>query len=180
MLGSVIPSSRFLIRQLLAPVDWSRARVIVEYGPGVGVITREILKRMRPDATLIAIELNPDFVRHLRATLQDPRLVVLEGSAIEVDGAVRQAGAARASYVISGIPFSTIPANERESILNKTRAVLEPQGLFLVYQFSSSVLEDLRRIFRVVTRRFEPLNILPAHLYFCGPGLGLEGGAPRS
>jgi hypothetical protein len=55
MLGSIIPSSRFLIRQLLAPVEWSRARVIVEYGPGVGVITREILRRMRSDATLIAI-----------------------------------------------------------------------------------------------------------------------------
>jgi phospholipid N-methyltransferase len=172
MLGSVIPSSRFLIRQLLAPVDWASARVIVEYGPGVGVITREILKRMRSDATLIAIELNPDFVKHLRSTLDDARLVVFEGSAIEVEEALRQAGAARASYVISGIPFSTISAHEREGILNKTRAVLEPQGLFLVFQFSSRVLEDLRRIFRSVTRRFEPLNVLPAHLYFCTPGEG--------
>jgi phospholipid N-methyltransferase len=176
MLGSMIPSSRFLIRQLLAPVDWSRARVIVEFGPGVGVITREMLKRMRADATLIAIELNPDFVRHLRSTIEDARLVVRQGSAIEVEEAVSQSGAARANYVISGIPFSTMPADEREVILNKTRAVLESQGLFLVYQFSSSVLGDLRRIFRDVTRRFEPLNILPAHLYFCSPGLGIEGG----
>ena len=68
MLGSIIPSSRFLIRQLLQPVDWSAARVIVEYGPGVGSITAEILERMRPDAMLIAIETNSDFVKFLRST----------------------------------------------------------------------------------------------------------------
>ncbi len=167
MLGSIIPSSRFLIRQLLGPVDWHHSRVIVEFGPGIGVITREVLKRMRADAILIAIELNPAFVEHLRATLDDTRVVLIEGSASGVDEALRRAGARRADYVISGIPFSTMPADEREVILHKTRAVLEPQGLFLVYQFSSRVLGDLRRIFRHVTRGFEPLNILPAHLYFC-------------
>src|ERR1700692_749825 len=62
MLGSIVPSSRFLIKQLLEPVDWAQARVIVEYGPGVGSITTEILRRMRPDASLIAIETNPEFV----------------------------------------------------------------------------------------------------------------------
>src|ERR1700743_985376 len=62
MLGSIIPSSRFLIKQLLEPMDWDKARVIVEYGPGVGGITAEIIRRMRPDACFIAIETNPEFV----------------------------------------------------------------------------------------------------------------------
>jgi phospholipid N-methyltransferase len=67
MLGSIVPSSRFLIKQLLQPINWTRARVIVEYGPGVGGITAEVLRHMRPDATLIAIEMNPDFVKYLRS-----------------------------------------------------------------------------------------------------------------
>ena len=46
MLGSIVPSSRFLIRQLLAPVNWTQARVFVEYGPGVGGITAEVLRRV--------------------------------------------------------------------------------------------------------------------------------------
>src|SRR5713101_4494982 len=71
MLGSIVPSSRFLIKQLLEPIDWAQARVIVEYGPGVGGITAEILRRMRPDASLIAIETNPEFVGFLRATTED-------------------------------------------------------------------------------------------------------------
>jgi phospholipid N-methyltransferase len=169
MLGSIVPSSRFLIRQLLEPVDWSQARVIVEYGPGVGVITSEVLRRMRPDAMLIAIETNPAFVSFLRSSIQDERLHVVEASAEAVDEILRRYGQSNASYVISGIPFSTIPASVRERILVKTCEVLKPGGSFLVYQFSTRVLEDLQRIFRYVRRKFEPLNVLPAHLFFCQP-----------
>jgi hypothetical protein len=57
----------------------------------------------------------------------------------------------------------------RERILLKTCEALKPGGSFLVYQFSTRVLEDLQRIFRYVRRQFEPLNVLPAHLFFCQP-----------
>jgi phospholipid N-methyltransferase len=167
MLGSIVPSSRFLIKQLLEPIDFTRARVIVEYGPGVGGITAEVLRRMRADAALIAIEMNPDFVSYLRSSITDRRLRVVEGSAVAVDDILRRCGYQRADYIISGIPFSTIPAPTRERILRKTRDVLEPRGAFLVYQFSTRVLQDLKRIFGRVARRFEPLNVLPAHLFIC-------------
>jgi phospholipid N-methyltransferase len=169
MLGSIVPSSRFLIKQLLEPINWARARVIVEYGPGVGGITAEVLRRMRSDATLIAIEMNPDFVGYLKHSIPDARLRVVEGSAVSVEEILRRFGHTRADYIISGIPFSTIPAPLRERILRKTRDVLEPQGAFLVYQFSTRVLQDLKKVFGYVGRRFEPLNVLPAHLFICQP-----------
>ena len=169
MLGSVIPSSRFLIREVLDPIHWGRAHVIVEYGPGVGTITGEILQRMRPNATLIAIETNPDFVRYLRSAYPDARLRVVQGSAADVRTILREHGFESASYIISGIPFSTLPAPARERILRDTRAALEPGGSFLVYQFSARVLADLKRIFGDVQRGFQLLNILPAHLFFCTP-----------
>lgn len=167
MLGSVIPSSRFLIDEVLGQVDWKRARVIVEYGPGVGTFTAHILRRMRADATLVVIEMNPDFVRFLREGYPDPRLHVVHGSAADTAGVLRGLGHARADYVISGIPFSTMPTELRESILRTTSALLDPRGAFLVYQFSARVLPDLRRIFGRVRRGFEPLNVLPAQLFFC-------------
>lgn len=169
MLGSIVPSSRFLIKQLLEPINWGRARVIVEYGPGVGGITAEVLRRMRPEATLIAIEMNPDFVSYLRRSITDTRLRVVEGSAAEVQEILGRFGFTRADYVISGIPFSTIAAAVRERILQKTHDVIEPGGAFLVYQFSTRVLQDLKRIFGYVGRKFEPLNVLPAHLFICQP-----------
>lgn len=169
MLGSFIPSSRFLIEEVLEPVDWNRARVVVEYGPGVGSFTAEILRRMRPDATLIAVETNPDFVDYLRTSLRDSRLQVVQGSAADTERLLSERGAGRADYIVSGIPFSTMPEELRESILRTTHSVLAPDGAFLVYQFSTRVLPDLRRVFARVERGFEPLNILPAHFFVCAP-----------
>lgn len=169
MLGSLIPSSRFLIDQLLGQVDWARARTFVEYGPGVGTITEEILRRMSPDATLVVIETNRDFVRFLRESLRDPRLRIVHGSAAEVDTLLKEQGLDGADYVVSGIPFSTMPPEVRDSILRSTRAVLQPEGAFLVYQFSRRVLPYLERVFRDVEREFEPRNVLPAQLFYCTP-----------
>ena len=170
MLGSIIPSSRFLIKQLLQPIDWDRARVIVEYGPGVGGITAEVLRRMRPEAHLIAIEMNPEFVSFLRRTLVDERIHVVEGSAADVKEIMQRFGLSKADYIISGIPLGSMPQAVREPILRNTRDALAAGGSFLVFQFTTRVLPDLNRFFRYVKRKFEPLNILPAHLFFCQPG----------
>jgi phospholipid N-methyltransferase len=170
MLGSIIPSSRFLIKQLLQPIDWDKARVIVEYGPGVGGITAEILRRMRPDARLIAIEMNPDFVRFLRKTLVDERFQIVEGSAADVREIMQKFGHSKADYIISGIPLGSMPQSVREAILRNTREALAAGGSFLVFQFTTRVLPDLYRVFHYVKRKFEPLNILPAHLFFCQLG----------
>jgi phospholipid N-methyltransferase len=167
MLGSIIPSSRFLTRQLLQPVHWGRARVLVEYGPGVGNITQEVLRHMRPDAKLVAIEMNADFVSHLNSTISDPRLQVVQGSAADVDLILKRLGLTRADYIIAGIPFSTIAPAERAKILRKSAAVLAPGGAFLLYQFSGRILAELRGVFGYVGRQFQPLNVLPAHLFIC-------------
>lgn len=167
MLGSVIPSSRFLIEEVLDPIDWSRADVIVEYGPGVGTFTVELLRRMKPDAHLVVLETNRDFVDFLETSFRDPRLHVVNESAAHTQRVLSDLGLDGADYVISGIPFSTMPDSLRDSILRTTRAVLRPGGAFLVYQFSARVLPDLQRVFGEVERGFEPLNILPAQLFFC-------------
>jgi phospholipid N-methyltransferase len=169
MLGSFMPSSRFLIRTVLGELDFARARVIVEYGPGVGTFTHEILSRMRPDAMLVALETNREFVEFLQRSTPDPRLHVVHGSAATVERALATLGRRRADFVISGIPFSTLPAAEREAVLHATRAVLQPQGAFLVYQFSPMVLASLRQVFSHVRRGFQPLNMPPAQLFYCTP-----------
>ncbi|CAN5847197.1 rRNA adenine N-6-methyltransferase family protein [soil metagenome] len=169
MLGSLIPSSRFLTKELLKQIDWKRARVIVEYGPGVGNITTEILRRLRPGGKMIVFETNAEFVEFLRESLRDPRLHVVHGSAERIGEVLQQLGFDHADYVISGIPFSTMPEEVRARILRNTRTALNPQGRFLVYQFSPAVLPYLKQSFREVRKDFEPLNILPAWLYFCTP-----------
>jgi phospholipid N-methyltransferase len=169
MLGSVIPSSRFLVNDLLNQVDWEKARVIVEYGPGVGTITQEILKRMRADAVLIAIELNEEFVAFLREEISDPRLCPVHGSACEVRKVLAGLGENSADYIISGIPYSTIPDPVRREILEQSRLLLQPDGALLVYQFTGTVLPYLKSSFSSVRENFQFLNILPARIFYCTP-----------
>jgi phospholipid N-methyltransferase len=167
MLGSLIPSSRFLVNRLLSQVDWGRAATIVEYGPGVGTFTAEILRRLRPNSSVLAIDTNCDFARYLARTLRDDRLHVIQGSAADAQENLRERGLARADYVISGIPYSTMDPVVRQQILRTTHEVLQPDGAFLVYQFTRAVLPYLRQVFPHVHQEFEPRNIMPARLFYC-------------
>lgn len=180
MLGSIIPSSRYLMRQMLSRVDWQRARLFVEYGPGVGNFTAEILARMHPDARLVVVETNEEFVQFLRASISDPRLIVVHDSAAEVEAVLQRLGFERADYILSGIPFSTMPEELRLSIIHASQSALRPEGLFLVYQFSGSVQADLKRVFASVDSGFEALNVPPARLWWCKPKVEIEAAAPRS
>jgi phospholipid N-methyltransferase len=167
MLGSLIPSSRFLIDRLLSKIDWKRARTIVEYGPGVGTITSHILSRMAPDARLIVFEMNERFVRYLERSFPDPRLHVVHGSAENVQKELDRLKLDGADYVISGIPFNHMRFELREKITRQTRAALNPGGEVLIYQFTRTVLPHLRTHFDQVYQEFELRNFLPALLFHC-------------
>ena len=167
MLGSIVPSSRFLVEQVLGAVDFGRARVIVEYGPGVGTFTGEILRRMRSDAHLVAIETNRDFVRFLTRALPDPRLRVVQDSAAQVQAVLERLALPAPRYIVSGIPLGSMPDAVRSDIALKSRAVLEPGGAFLVYQFTARALPTLQRTFGDVQRSFERRNFPPAQLFLC-------------
>jgi phospholipid N-methyltransferase len=167
MLGSLIPSSRFLVDRLLNKVDWKRARTVVEYGPGVGTITERILERMSADARLVVFEMNEDFVRYLGRAYPDPRLHVVHGSAETVQRELDRLKLVGADYIISGIPFTTMPVDLRETIMRESRRALNPGGAVLVYQFTRAVLPYLRSHFTQIDQDFEPRNILPARLFYC-------------
>lgn len=169
MLGSVIPSSPFLVNQLMTQIDWDRARVLVEYGPGVGTITREMLKRMRPDAILVVIELNDDFVEYLGDSIRDPRLCVVHGSAAHVRRILSERNLAPADYIISSLPYSLMPELLRQEIVAESRHALKAQGSLLVFQYNRKILPYLKSSFSSVKQNFQLFNILPALIFRCTP-----------
>jgi phospholipid N-methyltransferase len=170
MVGSVIPSSRVLIDKMLGPVDWANTKLFVEYGPGVGTFTRPVLERLSPDATLVTIDTNPEFTRYLTGAIDDPRLVAVNGSAADVEKILAERELGSADYVLSGLPFSTLPAGVGEDIAEATANVLRPGGAFLVYQFSPKVLDFIRPHFAPIKRGFEWINVPPATLFWAYKG----------
>lgn len=166
MVGSIIPSSRFTINRMLAPVDWETCKVFVEYGPGVGTFCRPVLDRLRRDGMLIVIDTNPLFIDYLRATISDSRFVAVHGSAVDVVDIVMGHGHDHADYVLSGLPFSTLPDGVGPAIADATYEVLRPGGAFLVYQFTSRCRTFMARQFKRIDKGIELLNIPPCILFW--------------
>lgn len=166
MVGSIIPSSRVLIDKMLRPVDWENTRVFVEYGPGVGTFTRPILELLGPEATLVTIDTNADFTHYLKESIDDPRLVAVNGSAADVEKILEDRGLGKADYVLSGLPFSTLPPGVGDAIAKATSEVIRPGGAFLVYQFSPKVRDFIAPHFDRLDRGFEWINVPPAQLFW--------------
>ena len=166
MVGSIIPSSRFTVAKMLRPVDWGACELFVEYGPGVGTFCRPVLDKLRRDGTLIVIDTNPLFIDYLKHTIGDSRFHAVLGSAEDVEAIVKAHGFEHANYVLSGLPFSTLPSGVGPAIAAATHRVLKPGGAFLVYQFSARARDFMARHFRHIDSGFELLNVLPCQLFW--------------
>lgn len=166
MVGSIIPSSRFTIAKMLAPVKWQECKLFVEYGPGVGTFCYPVLERMPQNSTLLVIDTNPLFIDYLDRTITDSRFKAVLGSAADVEKIVRDAGFEHADYVLSGLPFSTLPDGVGPGIAAATHRILRPGGAFLVYQFSAAARDFMAKHFNRIDSGFEPLNILPCQLFW--------------
>lgn len=166
MVGSIIPSSRFTIARMLGPVKWDECKLFVEYGPGVGTFCRPVLERLARDGRLIVIDTNPLYIDYLKATITDSRFIPVLGSAADVEDIVQAYGFDHADYVLSGLPFSTLPDGVGPAIAAATHRVLRPGGAFLVYQFSAKARDFMARHFTRIDQDFEWLNVLPCKLFW--------------
>lgn len=157
--ASVCPSSPSVARSVARQLN-DKFQTIVEYGPGTGVITREILKKLSPSARIIGVEINSHFARYL-TDLGDPRFSVIEGDVTRVLPDLKARFPEGVDAVVSGIPFSLISSVDREAIVEATQASLRKGGRFIVYQVTLSLLPVLKRHFAKVDYSFEPKGLLP-------------------
>ncbi len=170
LVGSAFPASRHLVDALLNPVDWSSARLVVEYGPGCGPLTRAILEKLPRDSRLVAIDVSRHFTRHLRDTIDDPRLIAVTGCAGSAETVLARHGLGPADAIVTGIPFSTMPRRSAARILDVSAQVLRDDGQLLAYQMRSTVAPMLAERFSTLDTAMAWRNIPPCRLYWArGP-----------
>jgi phospholipid N-methyltransferase len=167
MVGSLFPSSRFVVERILEKINWHRAMTIVEYGPGVGTITEKILARMSPAAKLIALETNKDFVCYLERAFLDRRLDIVHTSADSVLRILQELGIRGVDYIISGVPYTNVSSDQRRTMIEQSCKALNPGGAMLIYQYRGVLLPLLRTCFGKVQQDFELRNILPIRIFSC-------------
>jgi phospholipid N-methyltransferase len=161
--GTVARTSSFVAKQMIRQIDFAKADCIVEFGAGDGVITREILLKMKPDALLLSFEVNPSFCAILNQ-IQDPRLIVVNDSAEKVETYLREYGRTQADHVVSAIPFAAIPEAVGKTIVDEAKNVLKTGGLYVQIHYSLVRKKLYAGVFGNVDWEITPINIPPAFI----------------
>lgn len=156
-MGSITPSSNALCRAMIESVRWENQLNIAELGAGDGVLTRKLLARMAPEATLDVFEISRLLAEKLTA-LSDPRMTVRTCSAEYLNG--------KYDAIFSGLPLLSLPPELRNAILRAVFNALGPNGVFVQFQYTSLTQPDLSRYFTWERQRVLK-NVPPAWIYRC-------------
>lgn len=171
--ASVVPTRRKIVEQICSGIDFTTAHAIVEYGPGLGVITQHLLKHLAQDARVILFETNREMMRDLGKRITDQRLTALNRNALEVVSALPGHLHGEVDAVISGIPLSMLSQHDRRRLLDHTHQVLRPGGQMVIYQvipllnnvIGYNLRPDLERVFGTISQRDATLSLPPLRIY---------------
>ena len=126
------PSSPTLARAIAAQVDIARDGLVIELGPGTGVVTQALLERGVAPHRLIAIEQEPCFARLLRNRF--PKISVRQGDALLFESQLPYD--APIAAIVSGVPLLQLPMTARRSLLRRALGCQDSGGVFVQLSYS--------------------------------------------
>lgn len=166
--GAVLPSSKYLAKKMVESINFDTAKCIVEYGPGTGVFTELILASCGPATKVILFEMNEEFCNLLAKRYGTRQNVyIVNASAVNVGAKLAELGLPYADYIVSGLPFASLPQSVTVNILTQTKNCLAPAGQFITFQYSMLKKEMIGRFFSKIEVVREVRNIPPAYVLRC-------------
>lgn len=163
--GAVAPSSRFLIKKMCDKIDFTTAENIIELGPGTGVFTMELLRRAKPSCRIFVFELNDSFYKLLQEKITDPRVILFNKSADELDLVRNEYGVKNVDAILSSLPLAVIPDQVKKKILVKSYEALRCGGVYVQYQYSLASKKLIKMCFPKMKMSFTTINFPPAFIY---------------
>jgi len=178
-IASVAPSSRYLAQAMLEGLPINETRVVVELGAGTGAITRVLLETLPPQATLLAFEINPEFINYMRKSFPDPRLVLLNAPAETLGDELRRRGHERVDAVVSSLSLRFMPDRQQRVLQKALAPFMDERSVYTQYQYVHGVrfekgkiqrhssLPFLREYFSSIQCRTIWRNLPPARVFTC-------------
>lgn len=172
--GALNPSSPVLARAMVSSCPLESAATVIELGPGTGAFTGMIRERIRPQATFIALELDPEHVRGLRRKF--PGLHVYHDSAERLIDYLTLHRKKHADCIVSGLPWAILPPALQARLMDSIQEALAPRGVFATFGYAHARwLPKARRFREDLGARFPKVetssvvwrNIPPAFVYRC-------------
>ncbi|MEU8269079.1 methyltransferase domain-containing protein [Sphaerisporangium sp. NPDC049002] len=170
--GAVAPSSQRLARVVASPVPERGDPVIVELGPGTGVFTKEIQRRLGGRGHHLAVEINARLAVGLAE--RHPGAKVVVGDAAHLPKILANHGLDRADVVVSGLPWAAFPSALQDRLLEAIRETLTPAGTLTTFAYlHARTLPPAMRFRRRLLEVFEEVvpsrtvwgNVPPAFVY---------------
>ena len=165
--GSIMPSSKFLVNEMMKNIEFENVRYIAEYGSGTGIITREILKRARKDAKILCFETNKRLYNYLKKNINDARVIIINDGAENIRRYMKKYCIPKIDYVVAVLSFSTLGSDKKGLIIKETKKALRNKGKFVFCRYLPHFEKYLQKHFSRVYMKFVPLNIPPSLVYVC-------------
>lgn len=166
--GAVAPSSKKLSYKMVEDINFLNASCIVEYGPGTGVFTEKILNRKKGSTIFIAIEYNTDFCKILDDKFKSEKnFILINGSAENLKEYLNKYNIDKVDYVVSGLPFASLPDAISNRILKATKEILNGEGEFITFQYTLFKMKLFKSYFSKIGRKKVILNFPPAYVLKC-------------
>ncbi len=163
--GAAFSTTKHVIKKMLGNIDFDKANILLEYGPGKGVITTHLLELMRKDAVLYVFETNERFIKEL-LNISDKRLVIINADAENARTILKNRYKInKVDYVISTIPFTFFDRRKRKRVITKTYNLLNENGKFITYQYTGLIYQLLKQKFHQTRVIATLLNIPPAIIF---------------
>jgi phosphatidylethanolamine/phosphatidyl-N-methylethanolamine N-methyltransferase len=166
--GALVPSGRFLVSAMIAPIPANYTGQVVELGAGTGVLTLELASRC-PRARILACEINPALAADLSARIAraglGSRIRVRCDSAEHLLVEYSKPGARRPDFIVSGIPLGTLDKEKALALVQAINRALAPGGRYIQFQYSLIDRKKIKATFGHVETKPVLLNLPPAFVY---------------
>ncbi|HDX9635836.1 class I SAM-dependent methyltransferase [Bacillus cereus group sp. MYBK108-2] len=168
MVGAILPSSKKLAKQMVSSICFKKAKCIIEFGPGTGIFTEELIQRKYPETILLLIEQNEAFYKKLSEKYRyKENVYIIHDSAENVTHYVEKYQIEKVDYIVSGLPFTSLPFRVSKNILYETKNILEEEGTFITFQYTKLKKQLLSSVFSNIEIGKVYWNIPPAYVYTC-------------
>tara|TARA_B110000116_G_scaffold117839_1_gene102196 strand:+ start:531 stop:1085 length:555 start_codon:yes stop_codon:yes gene_type:complete len=164
--GTLLPSSKFVVSKMIEPINFKNDISILELGPGTGVITKEILKKMTSKSKLFCFETNKSFQNELKQKFKD-EITLINDSAANMKFHLNKYKITKVDYIISSVPLVTLQRETTNKILATSAEVLGQKKRFVQLQYSKLLDKRLEQYFNQIDIKFTPKNYIPAFIYTC-------------
>jgi phospholipid N-methyltransferase len=177
--GAILPSSRGLAKEIVGEIPkdlTAKPRRILEVGPGTGVFTEKIVKRMNPQDELVLVEFDEKFCNELRKKFANTRNVTI----IQGDIAQHKPDQ-KYDFIISGLPLNAFKSDFVGTIFDKfEKDLIKDNGKISYFEYigvpevkmllaNTEDKENLGKILELKKKFYKKYKLRTGEVYFNAP-----------